>query len=509
MKKIVLLALIIYSNSWAQYSFDWLQEAGNFNLINSMMAVDNNDDVIVTGYFIHENIYTRKYDIAGNLLWEMSDGSGIQSNYQHPLWINSDNNNDIFVVGYRYTGTSERFINAIVVLKYSATGTLLWKQNIPIVSVINSQISFNLRSELDSMGNLYIGTHGVDPAGFVFIKLDTDGNTIFYHNNIDNAPKGFRSMRLKGDKVILTGRSADLSLAPVVAWDTSGNLLWTKAVLGRSGYDIEIDDSGDSYLYTSYPNQSSGNSGEDLLIYKLDHSGNTLWSHNYDFGGQDFAGRFTLKSGRISMISYYSLNSYFNWRTIQLDLDGNQLWNTVYDGTSFNDEYPYYIAANDNGEVVVTGIGGPSPDPNNQSYIQMVITNYSNSGEEQWMELPNIYGGAGLACDFASDRSLYVISYYNMSTYHYNAPPLGVMDILNDNDLAIYPNPFSDVLHIEGSSQAYPIEVMIYDMTGKLVVQNKVNSNENTLNLYALKTGMYVCHMTGKDYHKTVKLVKS
>lgn len=508
MTKIFLLALMIYGNCWAQYSLDWMEEAGNFNKINSMMTIDDSDNIITTGYMIHENIYTRKIDISGNLIWEIMDASGIQNNYQQPLWVNSDVNNDIYVVGYRYTGTSDRYINAIVVMKYDSNGGLLWKQIIPIISMINSQVQFNLRSELDDAGYLYIGTHGVDPTGFILIKLDSDGNIIFYNNNTDNAPKGFRSMRLKDGKIILTGKSANLSLAPIIAWDTSGNLLWTKGVLGRGGYDVEIDASGNSYLFTSYSNQTSGSSLEDLLIYKFDPSGTSLWTKDYDFGGQDFPIRFTLNSNRISLISIFSLSSYFNWRTLQIDLNGNLLWDTPYDGTLFNDEYPYYITANDNGEVVVTGLGGPSPDPNNLSYLQMVITNYNNSGVQQWMDLPNIYGGAGLACDWASDGSLYVISYYNMTSYHYQALPLGIAD-LEKSDIRVFPNPFMDNISVQTSIESYPIDIKISDISGKLVVSSSITGTQDRLNLSFLNPGSYLCLLKSRDFTKTIKLIKS
>jgi outer membrane protein assembly factor BamB len=69
---------------------------------------------------------------------------------------------------------AREFPNAVVVLKYNAAGTLLWKQNIPIEFVAGSSsgYSFNLRSEVDKAGNLYIGTSSTGQMGFVLIKLN-------------------------------------------------------------------------------------------------------------------------------------------------------------------------------------------------------------------------------------------------------------------------------------------------------------------------------------------------
>jgi hypothetical protein len=126
-------------------------------------------------------------------------------------------------------------------------------------------------------------------------------------------------------------------------------------------------------------------------------------------------------NNRISGIGYGGSSpgaAYFDWKTFQTDTDGTLLWSAIYNAKNFNDEEPYHVLAKPTGEFIVNG--GPSPDPNNPSFIQMPIIEYSNTGSQIWMDTPNIYGGWGLASMFASDASLYAISSSDMTVYHYS-----------------------------------------------------------------------------------------
>jgi len=422
----ICLFLMVSTGVFAQYSTDWIRPADNYLKTGTMIARDNADNVIVTGYIQSQSIYTRKYDKFGNLQWEKTSSSGVQSTYEKPVWINTDNSKNIFVVGYRYTFSSSNgreYPSAIVVLKYNTSGTLLWKKNISLSVLVNTTISFNLRSEVDAIGNLYIGTVATTPSGFVLIKLNSSGTTVFTKNNNLNGVSSFRSMRLKGNKVVLSGSGSygSLSGAPAIEWDLNGTLLWTANMLGQSGNDVEIDGSGNAYVLTSYPNQVSAASGQDILIYKLNSAGTLVWKKSYDFGGYDFPTRFTLVSDKISVIGAGSINSsYFDWITFQVNSDGTKLWNIKYDGTTGNDEQPYFLSAKANGEVYVTGKGGPLyTQSNGSSYLRMVTLKYSNKGAAKWVDILNINSGWGLASTLASDSSLFVLSGTNMTAFHF------------------------------------------------------------------------------------------
>jgi len=67
--------------------------------------------------------------------------------------------------------------------------------------------------------------------------------------------------------------------------------------------------------------------------------------------------------------------------------------------------------------------------------------------------------------------------------------PIGAIDNLELNDLSIFPNPTSSFLTIRSNKLISPIS--IYDITGKLVLQNKGNSNEIILDISNLNSGLY------------------
>lgn len=417
----VLTCLSIASvNLFSQYSTDWIRPGDSYQKTGVMMARDNADNVIVSGFWTANNIYTRKYDKFGNQQWEVISTSGVPGNYEKPVWVNCDSSNNVFVTGYRYSLGQFNYPNALVILKYNPAGTLLWKNTIPMTIFVNNVISFNMRSEVDRDGNLYVGTVAVNPSGFVLIKLDPAGNTLFTSNNNLNGVTMFRSMRLKGDRVVFSGSSSNLSAAILVTWDTTGNALWTGSYLGQSGNDIEMDNSGNVYLLTSYPNQVSPTSGQDILIYKMNAAGSQLWVNNYDFGGYDFPTRFTYEGGRISVTGYGSISSgYFDWITFQVNTSGTKIWDARYNETTVNDEQSLFITAKTNGDVFVTGRGGPDYNLLGSNYLRMITVKYDNTGARKWVDSVNIYSGRGMACTLASDSSLYVLSDAYTTAFHF------------------------------------------------------------------------------------------
>ena len=66
---------------------------------------------------------------------------------------------------------------------------------------------------------------------------------------------------------------------------------------------------------------------------------------------------------------------------------------------------------------------------------------------------------------------------------------IGSLENLELNDLSIFPNPTSSFLSIQSNNLISPIS--IYDITGKLVLQNRGNSNEIILDISNLNSGLY------------------
>ena len=200
-----------------------------------------------------------------------------------------------------------------------------------------------------------------------------------------------------------------------------------------------------------------------------------------------------------------------DWQTFQTDTDGTLLWSSPYiepTPLTATDSYPHYVLAKPTGEVIVTGVGGPTPDPFNPSYNQMPIVQYSNNGVQNWVSTPNIYAGTGLATMFASDGSMFAIGSRNMYVFHYNADALSINENSIFSKAIVAPNPFSDKISIAINEINLPAIATIFDATGKELLSMSLENTSNELELSSLRSGIYFCQLTSAAKTETVKIIK-
>lgn len=155
------------------------------------IAVDFDDNVYVTGYFIgtmdfdpgpgvtsltsvsSQDIFLAKYDASGNFLWAQSMGSTNGSNYGNG--VITDSSGDVYVVG-QFFGTVDFDPTAAVqnitsagtadafVAKYSSAGAYQWAFNIGSGSVDQAkEISIDANDDLYIAGN-FRSTVDFDPG---------------------------------------------------------------------------------------------------------------------------------------------------------------------------------------------------------------------------------------------------------------------------------------------------------------------------------------------------------
>lgn len=80
-------------------------------------------------------------------------------------------------------------------------------------------------------------------------------------------------------------------------------------------------------------------------------------------------------------------------------------------------------------------------------------------------------------------------------TYANGDVTIGVQEVAEKEVVSISPNPVSDVLHIKGiNGDSVPMEVMIFDTTGKLVTRKKMNASL-TVDVSALNEGSYLIYV--------------
>jgi hypothetical protein len=218
----------------------------------------------------------------------------------------------------------------------------------------------------------------------------------------------------------------------------------------------------------------------------------------------------TYVNNRISAIAYGNASG-LKWVTFQTDADGTLLWSSPYiepAPLTQSDSYPHYVLAKPTGEVIVTGVGGPTPDPFNASFNQMPIVQYSNTGVQNWVSTPNIYAGTGLATMFASDGSLFAIGSRNMYVFHYNSNALSITENSISTKTIAAPNPFTDKVTITLDKINLPANATILDVTGKKLLSIAIENATSELELSSLKSGIYFCQLHSNSSMQTIKIIK-
>src|SRR6185436_14675903 len=127
MKKFTLFLyvfLCVFSTVKAQdVSIDWLKL---YKATGKWIARDAHNNVYTASS--EGVIWLHKRDEFGNFLWERKFTTDILFNYETPTRVHVDSAGNVIVVGFRYTFSIENGsrANALIILKYSPQGGLMW-----------------------------------------------------------------------------------------------------------------------------------------------------------------------------------------------------------------------------------------------------------------------------------------------------------------------------------------------------------------------------------------------
>lgn len=103
-------------------------------------------------------------------------------------------------------------------------------------------------------------------------------------------------------------------------------------------------------------------------------------------------------------------------------------------------------------------------------------------------------------------KSLVITTQDNSHLYYQNVPNMSVSRQQNPN-FSIYPNPTKDHLYIENLTE--PVEIEIYNLSGKVLLSQEVNEANKQVNLSQLSNGVYLYQLSQNGQEvKTGKLVK-
>jgi hypothetical protein len=228
-----------------------------------------------------------------------------------------------------------------------------------------------------------------------------------------------------------------------------------------------------------------------VVIKQFDAAGDSTTQFVYDFNGTDQPARMTLVNGsdHRDRVDHSAAGGYMDWTTFQTDLNGALQWNATYNAMLSNDEIPGWVAVRENGDVYVTGKGGPLYQGQYQQYVTL---KYSN-GVQQWVHTDPYYGYNGVACVLGKDSALYVLGQGSMTVTRY------IDDLsthLSEGSETIagqpFPSPAIDHLIVPVSThRSGDLGFLIHDVSGRAIMSGTLNGARNVLDVSAFTNGIY------------------
>jgi len=258
------------------------------------------------------------------------------------------------------------------------------------------------------------------------------------------------------------------SYANIVHYNgTTGNLVWSNSPFGVSFRDIIAFSDSDIWLLGNYWDGTNSTT----KLYHFD--GNSNLVEKMSLPGEDPIEFLSLDANHFMILGYYkayiydlTANSYVESHTWGL---GNAVSMTMLDS-----------------KKVIVGLAG------------FGIAIYNNN---VWSETDEVHGHH-IWSPPGDDNNIFLTG-MNGQIYLWDGQLSGVSE--NDQSaLAIYPNPTSDKIFLEGNTK----EAKLYDLTGKLVAEPYCSNGQTIIDLQLLPQSMYILKAQVDDQLITKKIIK-
>ena len=489
MKVSLIASLILVSPAMnSQVTEDWVSLDFSYSHDGKMVVADPEDNAYTLSDIFYGDIYLTKRSPDGTILWTATYDNTTASQWEEASSVVIDINGDAIVAGFTNTGFgSEWYPVQLVLMKFSGVdGSLIWRQT------YSDAVAYRGRHLLtDSEGNIYVGgdvdawrIYHSDVGNAMIQKYDPDGNVIWTLNEDDAGERiaGIPSaMKLTstGDLILSTNENALLRV------DTDGNIIWYHSDITAGIMDFDIDPAGNIFTASQASYGVIPFITTDMVVEKYTGDGTFLWSDHYDFGNEEFSRQILCDNVGGAFITGYG-DIYFDWITFHIDGAGVQGWTQIYDEHLNNDEIPRMMVKDADDNIYITGQGGPWPGYFWTSLTQMVTVKYSLSGDLIWTALHTDYTNTGSAICLASDNSIYAVGQQYAVTIRYlqDAPPVCVTpDGLFTNNIASTSTRLNWAL-VPG---AFQYEVWYKKVTAAAWKKKFVAGSKNKLNIKNLQ----------------------
>ena len=249
---------------------------------------------------------------------------------------------------------------------------------------------------VDDSGNVYVTGWSIGTVypdyDYATIKYAPNGDTLWVrrYNGPGNRDDYASALAVDDSgNVYVTGWSIGTVFPnydyATIKYSPSGDTLWVRRYNGPGGgndiaYALAVDTSGNVYV--------TGGSDGDYTTIKYAPNGDTLWVRSYD-GLQNEIDQPTAlavdDSGNVYVtgVSYDTITSG-DYLTIKYSPSGDTLWTRRYSGTVDDEDIPYAMAIDDNGNCYVTGMVNFSG-----TTYDITTIKYASNGDTLWVRRYN------------------------------------------------------------------------------------------------------------------------
>jgi len=538
-------ALLFAFTSFSQTpNWEWAQSSGGNNYdTGNAIAMDAGGNVYVTGTYLsasttfgstvltnngNYDIFIVKYSPTGSVLWAKGFGG---SNDESATCITVDVTGNVYIAGWFYSSSiafGSATVNAVqsnisadlFVTKLDASGNVIWArsaggvmeddvQGITTDLAGNVYITGGFDSQSISFGTFTLTSSGPGHQVFFIVKYDSSGNAIWGKKAGGiSTDTGSGVVTDVSGNVIVTGYYISPTIVFgtttltnqgsydifTVKYDPSGNVIWAKTAGGPgmdNVYNICLDNNSNIYLAGNYYSDSftfgsstvtnSSSATGNILLLKYDSAGNPIWIRSAGGPQNDFG--ISLDSdlnGNVTLFGWFSSPTMDFGNNIVTSSGPDDLFLVKYD-PSGNDLWAINAGCSDYldaGDIVINAEG--------ESFITGAF--YCES---------LTLGTSTVTNASANTRSDILTAKLNST--------LGLDDMENNENLAVFPNPVSDVLTISLKPDVVT-SVEVYDAYGRKVISADGSTGE--LDVSFLPCGLYTIKVFSGNQQASKRFTK-
>ena len=439
-----------------------------------------------------DDIYIAKYDSAGNFIWAHAFGSDEIVSDQGAS-ISIDNQGNVLLTGY-FQGTIDfdpgvgvqeltaPYSPSCYILKLNENGEFIWAKSITSYDYVEGHTI-----KTDNKNNIYVSglfetttdfdpgttTSELTPTGdydAFLLKLDKDGNFKWAicpggtanNTNLDKKrpfeidSNGNIILAFHFDETIdLDPKTGVTELTPTGFWsdiflqklDSLGNLVWVQQIGGEEDEELGalyIDDQDNIYIGGSYEGTVDFDTSEGTLELSAGLSYN-----------------------QALFISKYNTDGEIQWgySTSWSEDDGSWPFGQVFE-----------ITTNKEGRILATG---------------------------QFWDTYN-FNPEGLAVNLEAPDDLYsgFILYLN------NTVVLNEKYSIDNENIDLYPNPFSNEIRITGNKNFHATQLSVFSVSGQCIYTAQFNENGYKINTENIPKGIYLVKINNEKSEIVKKMIK-